>query len=166
MFDNLSARLASVVEGLRGRGRLTEENIGDTLRQVRMALLEADVALPVVKTFIDGVKARVVGQEIHLYEGGLKTATSKPELFASGLLLPRLAGEVHRAVVVEGLPYLVRWEPLGEGHVVLRHAVPCSPCGHRSCPVPGHPCMAGHAVADVVRAAGLLLARAPGGVSA
>ncbi|MGI9245527.1 MAG: signal recognition particle protein [Steroidobacteraceae bacterium] len=65
MFDKLSARLASVVEGLRGRGRLTEENIGDTMRQVRMALLEADVALPVVKTFIDGVKTRVVGQEIH-----------------------------------------------------------------------------------------------------
>ena len=65
VFDKLSARLASVVEGLRGRGRLTEENISDTLRQVRMALLEADVALPVVKTFIDGVKAQVVGQEIH-----------------------------------------------------------------------------------------------------
>ena len=54
MFDKLSTRLAAVVEGLRGRGRLTEENIGDTLRQVRMALLEADVALPVVKDFIDG----------------------------------------------------------------------------------------------------------------
>ena len=65
MFDKLSSRLAAVVDGLRGRGRLTEENIGDTLRQVRMALLEADVALPVVKDFIDGVKARVVGQEIH-----------------------------------------------------------------------------------------------------
>ncbi len=58
MFDKLSARLAGVVEGLRGRGRLTEENIGDTLRQVRMALLEADVALPVVKAFIEGVKAQ------------------------------------------------------------------------------------------------------------
>ncbi len=65
MVHQLSARLASVVEGLRGRGRLTDENIADTLRQVRMALLEADVALPVVKTFIDGVKAQVVGQEIH-----------------------------------------------------------------------------------------------------
>ena len=64
MFDKLSTRLANVVEGLRGRGRLTEENIGDTLRQVRMALLEADVALPVVKGFIDGVKAKVVGQEV------------------------------------------------------------------------------------------------------
>ena len=65
MFDKLSARLAAVVDGLRGRGRLTEENIGETLRQVRMALLEADVALPVVKEFIDAVKARAVGLEIH-----------------------------------------------------------------------------------------------------
>ena len=65
MFDKLSDRLSAVVEGLRGRGRLTEENIGDTLRQVRMALLEADVALPVVKEFIDAVKARAIGLEIH-----------------------------------------------------------------------------------------------------
>ena len=65
MFDKLSARLSAVVEGLRGRGRLTEENIGDTLRQVRMALLEADVALPVVKEFIDAVKARAIGLDIH-----------------------------------------------------------------------------------------------------
>ena len=65
MFDKLSARLSAVVEGLRGRGRLTEENIGDTLRQVRMALLEADVALPVVREFIDAVKARAIGLEIH-----------------------------------------------------------------------------------------------------
>ena len=65
MFDKLSSRLSTVVEGLRGRGRLTEENIADALRQVRMALLEADVALPVVKTFIDAVKARAVGLEIH-----------------------------------------------------------------------------------------------------
>jgi len=65
VFDKLSARLSAVVEGLRGRGRLTEENIGDTMRQVRMALLEADVALPVVKEFIDAVKARAIGLEIH-----------------------------------------------------------------------------------------------------
>jgi len=65
MFDKLSSRLAAVVEGLRGRGRLTEENIGETLRQVRMALLEADVALPVVKEFIDAVKARAIGLEVH-----------------------------------------------------------------------------------------------------
>ncbi|HEX6851543.1 MAG TPA: ATP-binding protein [Candidatus Polarisedimenticolaceae bacterium] len=64
----------------------------------------------------------VVGQEIHLYEGGVMTATSKPELFASGLLLPRLAGEVQRAVVLEGLPYLVRWEHLGELRLPVAYA--------------------------------------------
>jgi signal recognition particle subunit SRP54 len=64
MFDKLTERLQGVIESLRGRGRLTEDNINDTLRQVRMALLEADVALPVVKTFIDGVRGKVVGQEI------------------------------------------------------------------------------------------------------
>ena len=63
MFDKLTSRLQGVIEGLRGRGRLTDENINDTLRQVRMALLEADVALPVVKTFIEAIRARVVGTE-------------------------------------------------------------------------------------------------------
>jgi signal recognition particle subunit SRP54 len=64
MFDKLTERLQGVIENLRGRGRLTEDNITDTLRQVRMALLEADVALPVVKSFVETVKAKVVGQEI------------------------------------------------------------------------------------------------------
>jgi signal recognition particle subunit SRP54 len=65
LFDKLSSRLSTVVEGLRGRGRLTEENIADTLRQVRMALLEADVALPVVKEFTEAIKSRAIGLEIH-----------------------------------------------------------------------------------------------------
>jgi len=64
VFDKLSERLQGVIESLRGRGRLTEENIADTLRQVRMALLEADVALPVVKSLVEAIKARVVGMEI------------------------------------------------------------------------------------------------------
>jgi len=64
VFDKLSTRLAAVVEGLRGRGRLTDENIGETLRQVRMALLEADVALPVVKDFVAAVKEKALGQEV------------------------------------------------------------------------------------------------------
>ncbi len=55
MFDTLSQRLSKTVQDLRGRGRITEDNIGETLREVRMALLEADVALPVVRTFIDAV---------------------------------------------------------------------------------------------------------------
>ena len=64
MFDNLTARLARSIENLRGRGRITDENITETLREVRVALLEADVALPVVKSFIDGVKSKALGAEV------------------------------------------------------------------------------------------------------
>src|SRR5579884_1244295 len=64
MFDNLTARLSRSIENLRGRGRITDENVAETLREVRVALLEADVALPVVKSFIDGVKAKAVGAEV------------------------------------------------------------------------------------------------------
>ncbi len=64
MFENLSERLSGAVNSLRGRGRLTEDNIRDTLRQVRMALLEADVALPVVREFISHVRERAVGEEV------------------------------------------------------------------------------------------------------
>ena len=55
MFDNLTDRLGNVLNKLRGQGRLSEENIRETMREVRMALLEADVALPVVRTFIEEV---------------------------------------------------------------------------------------------------------------
>jgi signal recognition particle subunit SRP54 len=64
MFDGLSDRLAKTAQRLRGQGRLTEQNIQDALREVRMALLEADVALPVVRTFIDDVKQRAMGEEV------------------------------------------------------------------------------------------------------
>ena len=64
MFDGLTERLAKTVKNLRGQGRLSEDNIKDTLREVRMALLEADVALPVVKEFIAHVKERAVGKEV------------------------------------------------------------------------------------------------------
>jgi signal recognition particle subunit SRP54 len=64
MFDNLSERLGGVLDKLRGQGRLTEENIKDTMREVRMALLEADVALPVVRTFVDQVKEQALGEEV------------------------------------------------------------------------------------------------------
>jgi signal recognition particle subunit SRP54 len=64
MFENLTARLARTVDNLRGRGRITEDNVGVTLREVRMALLEADVALPVIKTFIEAVKAKALGAEV------------------------------------------------------------------------------------------------------
>ena len=64
MFDQLTGRLSAAVAALRGRGRLTEDNIAQTLREVRIALLEADVALPVVKRFIDAVKVRALGSEV------------------------------------------------------------------------------------------------------
>jgi len=65
MFDSLSEKLTQVLRGISGKARLTEENIADALREVRMALLEADVALPVVKDFIDQVKSRALGQEVN-----------------------------------------------------------------------------------------------------
>jgi signal recognition particle subunit SRP54 len=64
MFDGLSDRLASTAQKLRGEGRLTEDNVQDALRDVRMALLEADVALSVVRGFIDDVKQRALGEEV------------------------------------------------------------------------------------------------------
>jgi signal recognition particle subunit SRP54 len=64
MFDNLSSRLKSVAERVRGKGRLTDDNIADAVRDVRRALIEADVALPVVKDFIARVRERAVGTEI------------------------------------------------------------------------------------------------------
>jgi signal recognition particle subunit SRP54 len=64
MLDNLTARLAKIVKTIRGEARLTETNVQDALREVRIALLEADVALPVVKHFIDAVRAKALGQEV------------------------------------------------------------------------------------------------------
>ncbi len=64
MFDNLTDRLGQTLRQLRGQGRLTDRNIKEALREVRMALLEADVALPVVREFIAEVQERAVGQEV------------------------------------------------------------------------------------------------------
>ncbi|MCW5588359.1 MAG: signal recognition particle protein [Legionellales bacterium] len=64
MFETLTERLSKTIKDLTGRGRLTEDNIKDSLREVRLALLEADVALPVVKSFIDDIKEQALGQEV------------------------------------------------------------------------------------------------------
>ncbi len=64
MFDNLSQRLTRVVKQLRGEARLTDANIQDALREVRLALLEADVALPVVKDLIGKIKDKAIGAEV------------------------------------------------------------------------------------------------------
>ncbi len=84
MFESLTGRLSQVVKTLRGEARLTETNIQDALREVRMALLEADVALPVVKDFVAQVRERALGQEV------------------MGSLTPgqALVGIVHRELVI------------------------------------------------------------------
>ena len=64
MFENLTERLSHTLKNISGRGRLTEDNIKETLREVRMALLEADVALPVVREFVNRVEERAVGTEV------------------------------------------------------------------------------------------------------
>jgi signal recognition particle subunit SRP54 len=64
MFDSLTSRLSRTVDALRGRGRITEDNVAEVLREVRVALLEADVALPVIKQFIEQVKSQALGTEV------------------------------------------------------------------------------------------------------
>jgi len=64
MFDTLTQRFARTVHSLRGRGRITEENVAEVLREVRVALLEADVALPVIKRFLDAVKSQALGADV------------------------------------------------------------------------------------------------------
>src|SRR5512144_3444220 len=64
MFDSLTARLTGIFDRLRGFGRLTEENIQEALREVRVALLEADVNFKVVKAFVERVRVKAVGQDV------------------------------------------------------------------------------------------------------
>jgi len=64
MFDQLGQRLAKTVQNLRGKGRISDDNIAETLREVRMAMLEADVALPVVKRFVDAVRVKAQGADV------------------------------------------------------------------------------------------------------
>ena len=64
MLENLTERLQSVIKTIRGQSRFSEENISDAMREVRIALIEADVALPAVKYFIDRLKEKVLGTEV------------------------------------------------------------------------------------------------------
>ena len=64
MFDNLSGRFSHIVKQLRGHARLTEDNIATSLREVRLALLEADVAVPVVRDFVERIRERALGREV------------------------------------------------------------------------------------------------------
>jgi signal recognition particle subunit SRP54 len=99
MFENLQGRFAKVLNNLRGQGRLTEDNIQDTLREVRMALLEADVALPVVKEFTAHVKEAALGQEVvgNLNPGQALVGVVHREL-------TRLMGEANAGINLAAVP--------------------------------------------------------------
>ena len=99
MLEGLTQRLTAVVKNLRGQARLTEDNIQDALREVRMALLEADVALPVVKEFVGRVKERALGQEVvgNLTPGQALVGVVHREL-------TRLMGERNDAINLAAIP--------------------------------------------------------------
>ncbi len=93
MLDNLTQRLARVMKTLRGEARLTEDNIADALREVRLALLEADVALPAVKALISAVKEKAIGEEV--------IGSLSPGQALIGVVhqeLTRLMGEAHQGL--------------------------------------------------------------------
>ncbi|MDR0378620.1 MAG: signal recognition particle protein [Candidatus Accumulibacter sp.] len=99
MLDNLTQRLARVMKTLRGEARLTEDNIAGALREVRLALLEADVALPAVKTFIASVREKAVGEEVigSLSPGQALIGVVHRELTA-------LMGDAHRGIDLAAQP--------------------------------------------------------------
>ena len=102
MFDQLSKRLTGSLDRLRGRGRLTEDNIREAMREVRIALLEADVALPVVKDFIAQASARAVGREVI---ASLKPGEALVKVVHEEL--KRLLGEEQAPLVLDRQPPVV-----------------------------------------------------------
>lgn len=102
MFDNLSRRLSEAARSLSGQGRISESNIKDTLRQVRLALLEADVALPVVKTFLERIRERAIGEEVSksLTPGQALVKIIHAELVA-------LFGDEHKPIDLRAQPPVV-----------------------------------------------------------
>ena len=102
MFDNLSQRLTQSMQKLRGKGRLTEDSIRETLREVRIALLEADVALPVVQSFIGQVKEQALGQEVIK---SLKPGQALVKIVHDELV--RVMGEENEALDLKSSPPVV-----------------------------------------------------------
>jgi signal recognition particle subunit SRP54 len=99
MLENLSTKISGIVKTISGNARLTESNIEDALREVRIALLEADVAIPVVKTFIEKVRAEAVGQKV--------IGSLKPDQALIGVVneqLTLLMGEFNNALDLSCVP--------------------------------------------------------------
>ncbi|TAL46945.1 MAG: signal recognition particle protein [Methylovulum sp.] len=99
MFDNLTDRLSNTLKKLKGQGRLTEDNIKETLREVRMALLEADVALPVVTDFIERVKVGALGQAV---QTSLSPGQSLIKLVQAELV--KVMGEANEGLNLKAVP--------------------------------------------------------------
>src|ERR671937_3248823 len=103
MLDSLSTRLTAIFDRLGGHGRLTEENIQEALREVRVALLEADVNFKVVRGFIDRVRAKAVGQDV------LKSLTPAQQVVkvVHDELVELLGGSGHRLATAAHPPTVV-----------------------------------------------------------
>jgi signal recognition particle subunit SRP54 len=103
MFDSLSDRLGGVFDKLRGRGALKEQDVRDAMREVRIALLEADVALPVVRRFIDQVTEKAIGQSV------LKSVTPGQQVvkIVNDALIEMLGGDQTAALDLEAVPPVV-----------------------------------------------------------
>ena len=99
MFESLTERLTRVVKDMRGLSRITEDNVKDTLREVRMALLEADVALPVVRDFVEHVKQRALGVDV---SGSLTPGQVLVKIVRDELVL--LMGETNSALDLSARP--------------------------------------------------------------
>ena len=103
MFDNLSDRLGNVFDRLRGRGALSEQDVRDAMREVRVALLEADVALPVVRRFIDEVTEKAIGQDV------LRSVTPGQQVvkIVNDELVEMLGGETVEGLTLDAKPPVV-----------------------------------------------------------
>jgi signal recognition particle subunit SRP54 len=116
VFDTLSDRLTSVLQNLRGKGRLTEADIDATAREIRIALLEADVALPVVRTFIAGIKERAKGAEV---SQALNPAQQVVKI-VNEELVTILGGETRRLSLAKNPPTVIMLAGLqGSGKTTL-----------------------------------------------
>src|SRR5690625_6894245 len=124
MFETLTERLSRSLRGITGQARLTEDNIRDAVRDVRMALLEADVALPVVKEFIKAVRQRAVGQEVarSLSPGQVFVKIVQEEL-------ERIMGSTSAGLSLAAQPPAViqdrKSTRLNSSHVAISYAVFC-----------------------------------------
>ncbi len=103
MFDSLSDRLGGVFDRLRGRGALSEQDVRDAMREVRVALLEADVALPVVRRFVDRVTEKAIGSEV------LRSVTPGQQVIkiVNDELIETLGGEQQEGLILEAKPPVV-----------------------------------------------------------